>query len=271
MLDLNGHAALVTGSTQGVGQAIALSLAKAGADVIVHGLQANEEANATVERCRNYGVRAWLVCADLAGPTESCVETLTKKAWDATSEIDILVNNAGGYFDRPFLEMDHDTFERTMRLNVFAYYFLAQQFARHWVRDRISGRILMTGSINGRLAEPVHSSYDTSKGAVEMMVKTLSVELAPHGIRVNGIAPGLFYTPLTAEALDDPRIMRWMQLHTPDGQVPGPEVCGEAAAYLVSDAAKHIHGHMLMVDGGMSIWQQPDVPSDYLKQTGQSS
>jgi NAD(P)-dependent dehydrogenase (short-subunit alcohol dehydrogenase family) len=116
----------------------------------------------------------------------------------------------------------------------------------------------MVGSINGRLAEQTHAAYDTSKGAVEMMVRTLCVELAPHGIRVNGIAPGLFRTPLTSAALDDPRFLEWMQRHTPNGQVPGPEVAGEAAVFLLSDAASHIHGQMLLIDGGMSVWQQPN-------------
>ena len=121
--------------------------------------------------------------------------------------------------------------------------------------------MLLTGSINGRLAEQTHAAYDTSKGAVEAMVKTLAVELAPHGIRVNGLAPGLFHTPLTAPALENADVMKWMQLHTPNGKVPGPEVAGEAAVFLTGDAAEHIVGHMLMVDGGMSIWQQPDLPS----------
>ena len=116
----------------------------------------------------------------------------------------------------------------------------------------------MIGSINGRLAEDIHTAYDISEGAVEMMVKSVAVSLAKHNIRVNGLAPGLFYTPLTAKALDDPRFMHWMQQHTPNGDVPGPEVCGEFAVYLLSDAAKHVCGHMLMVDGGMSVWQQPD-------------
>ncbi len=116
----------------------------------------------------------------------------------------------------------------------------------------------MIGSINGRLAEPTHAGYDTSKGAVEMMVRTLCVELAPHKIRVNGLAPGLFRTPLTERALSDPHVLKWMQYHTPNGQVPGPEVAGECAAFLLSDAAQHVHGQMLLVDGGMSVWQQPD-------------
>jgi NAD(P)-dependent dehydrogenase (short-subunit alcohol dehydrogenase family) len=116
----------------------------------------------------------------------------------------------------------------------------------------------MVGSINGRLAEPTHSAYDTSKGAVEMMVRTLCVELAPHQIRVNGIAPGLFRTPLTSAALEDPKFLRWMQQHTPNGQVPEADVAADAAVFLLSDAAAHIHGQMLMIDGGMSVWQQPN-------------
>jgi NAD(P)-dependent dehydrogenase (short-subunit alcohol dehydrogenase family) len=156
--------------------------------------------------------------------------------------------------------MDHATYEHTMRLNVAAGYFLTQAFARRWVERRVAGRVLFTGSINGVLAEPDHSAYDTSKGAVATMVKSLCVALAPHNIRVNGLAPGLVRTPLTKVLDEDPVLDRWMRLHTPNGQVPGPDVCGEAAAFLVSDGARHIHGQMLLVDGGMSVWQQPDPP-----------
>ena len=157
--------------------------------------------------------------------------------------------------------MDHDTFETTIRLNVFSYYFLTQRFCQKWVADKTNGRVLMVGSINAKLAEDVHTAYDTSKGAVESMVKSLCVSLAPMNIRVNGIAPGLFYTPLTAPALDDPEFKNWMEYHTPNKTVPTADVCGEGAVYLVSDAARHVHGHMLMVDGGMSVWQQPDPPN----------
>jgi NAD(P)-dependent dehydrogenase (short-subunit alcohol dehydrogenase family) len=144
-----------------------------------------------------------------------------------------------------------------MRLNVHAYFLLTQFFAQRWVSQSTVGRVLMIGSINGRLAEDTHVAYDTSKGAIEMLVKSTCVALAPHGIRVNGLAPGLFYTPLTAPALDDPKIRAWMEHHTPNGKVPGPEVAADAAVFLLSDVAEHIHGHMLLVDGGMSVWQQP--------------
>ena len=260
MIHLQGRTALVTGGTQGVGLAIATALASAGADLVVHGWLEDEVARQSVDRLRQSGRQVELIAGDLSGPTEAAVDAVFERALQANPSIDLLVSNAGTYAEPPFLEIDYATFERTMRLNVFSHFFLVQRFARHWVRGQVEGRVLLIGSINGRLAEPTHAAYDTSKGAIEAMVKSLCVSLAPLGIRVNGLAPGLFRTPLTAAALDDPAFTRWMQLHTPNGRVPGPEDCGGGAVYLLSDAAAHVQGHMLLVDGGMSIWQQPDPP-----------
>jgi glucose 1-dehydrogenase len=257
-IDLAGHRVLVTGSTQGVGREIAMACARAGADVVLHGLEVDERARQTRRECEALGREVGLVEGDLSGPTEAAVQDLFEQAWELSPGIDLLVNNAGTCADVPFLEMSLELFERTMRLNVYSYFFLTQTFARHWVQDEVAGRVLMVGSINGRLAEPAHAAYDTSKGAVEMMVRTLCVELAPYQIRVNGIAPGLFRTPLTAAALEDPKFLHWMQRHTPNGQVPDADVAGDAAVFLLSDAAAHIHGQMLLIDGGMSVWQQPD-------------
>jgi glucose 1-dehydrogenase len=262
MSTLKGHRALVTGATQGVGRAIAVAIAKAGADVVLHGLRRDTHAEQTRALCAAAGVQAMLVDGDLSSRPVEAADRLFREATAAMPGIDLLVNNAGTCLDTMhFLEVSADMFERTMRLNVQAPFFLTQQFARDWVGRGTQGRVLFTGSINGRLAEPNHAAYDTSKGAVEMMVKTLCVSLAPKGIRVNGLAPGLVRTPLTDAFLADPKAMAWMQLHTPNGAVPGPDVCGEAAVFLLGDAAWHIHGQMLLVDGGMSAWQQPDVPS----------
>jgi NAD(P)-dependent dehydrogenase (short-subunit alcohol dehydrogenase family) len=262
MIDVRGHRALVTGGTQGVGRAMAIALAHAGADLVVHGLRIDEAAHDTRRLCEAAGVRVALVDGDLSGATPDAAFRLYDAATAALPDIDLLVNNAGSCFEtgHTFFDVDATLFERTMRLNVATPFFLTQRFARDWVARGVAGRVLFTGSINGRLAEPHHAAYDTSKGGVEMMVKTLCVSLAPHGIRVNGLAPGLVYTPLTAPALDDPRFRAWMELHTPNGQVPGAEVCGDAAVFLLSDAASHVHGQMLLVDGGMSIWQQPEMP-----------
>lgn len=263
MIDLRGHAALVTGSTKGVGRSIAEAFARAGADVLVHGRERNATAEEVLANCRACGVRAEFITGDLAGETIPAVDDVFAQTLAALPNVDILVNNAGTYIDKPYMEMDWSTYEHTMRLNVAAPYFLTQRFARHWVDRGVKGRVLMIGSINGRLAEPVHTCYDASKGAVEMMVRSLCVTLAPLGIRVNGLAPGLVRTPLTSIIDRDERFRSWMELHTPNGQVPHSDVCGSGAVYLCSDDAWHVHGQMLLVDGGMSAWQQPDMPNHW--------
>ena len=259
-MNLQNKSAFVTGSTQGVGKAIALALANSGANVILHGLADDDSAkSARTEVEDAMGHPACMVFGDLS--TQDGVEKVFREANSINSQIEILVNNAGTYNEGPFLEMSYDTFDKTMKLNVYAYFFLTQFFAQRWVKQKVDGNVLLIGSINGRLAEPTHAAYDTSKGAVEMMVKTLCVSLAPHNIRVNGLAPGLFETPLTASAIADPSFRRWMESHTPNGQIPTADACGETAAFLVSDLAKHLTGQMILVDGGMSAWQQPDPPS----------
>lgn len=263
MIDLKGHAALVTGSSKGVGRAIAEAFAQAGADVIIHGREPGKDADEAMQRCRSYGVKVAFVRGDLSGPTGPAVEEVFSGAVAALpgASIDILVNNAGQYFDVPFLDMPLDRLEKTLRLNVASPYMLTQRFAKHWVQNKVAGRVLMIGSINGQLAEPDSTGYDTSKGAVAMMVKTLAVALAPMNIRVNGLAPGLVRTPQTSWIDSRPADAAWIKHHTPNGQIPDASVCGPGAVYLCSDAAWHVHGQMLTIDGGMSAWQQPARPA----------
>lgn len=257
MITLAGHSAFVTGSTMGIGREMATAISEAGGRVVVHGLSDDDHARQTIQAC---GANCDLVIGDLCRDLPQCAVAVAEAALQRAPNIDLLVCNAGTYIDQPFLDMDFDTFDRTMKLNVYSQFVLVQHFARHWVREGTAGRVIITGSINGRLAEPTHVAYDTSKGAVESMVRSLAVSLAPHGIRVNGIAPGLFETPLTAPALQDSAARAWMELHTPNGSVPGPDVIRGTTVFLLSDAAEHVHGQMLFVDGGMSIWQQPDPP-----------
>jgi glucose 1-dehydrogenase len=259
MIDLKGHAALVTGSSKGVGRAIVEAFAAAGADVVIHGRRTSRDAEEVLHRCRAEGVQASFAGGDLSRATEPVMSELFETVKKLQPNVDILVNNAGQYFDVPFEEMTVERFERTMQLNVTSGYFLTQRFARHWIDRGVEGRVLFVGSINGRLAEPVSTAYDISKGAVEMMVRTLMVALAPRGIRVNGLAPGVVLTPQTQWVLDETSGKgEWVRRHTPNGSIPEASVCGPAAVYLVSDAATHVHGHMLMVDGGMSAWQYPE-------------
>lgn len=258
---LDGQTALITGGTQGVGKEIALAIARAGANVVIHGLEENEAAIETRDQCRQFGNQAELVSIDLAGPQPEVTARLLSKIEQTGLTVDLLVNNAGVFIDQPFLEMEPERFEKTLQINVAAGYHLTQAYARRWVEAKTAGRVLFTGSINGILAEPDHVAYDCSKGAVAAMVRSLCVALAPHQIRVNSMAPGLVRTPLTNSAIDNPAFESWMQLHTPSGEIPPAEVCGPAAVFLLSDAARHIHGQTLLVDGGMSVWQQPDMPN----------
>jgi len=257
MIDLRGHAALVTGSSKGVGRAIAIAFAQAGADVVIHGREKGAEAEEVIATCRKHGVKADFIAGDLSGPTEAAVEDVFSAALAANPKIDILVNNAGQFFDVAFEQMTLDRFDKTMRLNVASPYFLTQRFANHWITNLVAGRVLMIGSINGRLAEPGSTAYDTSKGALEMMVKTLAANLADKNIRINGLAPGLVKTPQTAWIDTRPKQAAWIAHHTPNHQIPDADVCGAGAVYLCSDDAWHVHGQMLLIDGGMSIWQHP--------------
>ncbi|HRE99311.1 MAG TPA: SDR family oxidoreductase [Pirellulaceae bacterium] len=262
MIDLGGHAALVTGGSQGIGGAVAQQLVRCGASVVIHGLEARE-VEAQVETCRRLvplgsdAVVAGIVGDLIAGQPDN-IARLIAEAFERVPAIDLLVANAGTYIDLPFLEMPYERLDRTMKLNVYAYFLTVQETARRWVAAGRGGRVVLVGSINGRLSEDVHVAYDASKGAVEAMVRSMAVSLAPLGIRVNGMAPGLVETPLTAPALADPTFREWMRRHTPNRQVPGPEACAGAVAFLLSDDAWHVHGQMLLVDGGMSAWQQPD-------------
>jgi NAD(P)-dependent dehydrogenase (short-subunit alcohol dehydrogenase family) len=262
---LDGRRVVVTGGTQGVGGAIAKSIARAGGDVCLIGLRDDALAQQTLQEVQEFGVDAELLLCDLSLPASSWIDDLIKRIDEVMPNVDTLVNNAGTFIDEPFLDMTAKIYETTMNLNVSAGYFLTQAFARRWVAGALGGRVLFTGSINGFLSEPCHTAYDTSKGAVAAMVRSLCVSLAPHRIRVNSMAPGLVRTPLTNPAIDDQRIGQWMKLHTPNGQVPAPEACGGSAVFLLSDAAEHVHGQTLLVDGGMSVWQQPDPPASWME------
>ncbi|MBX3421628.1 MAG: SDR family oxidoreductase [Pirellulaceae bacterium] len=252
----------MTGGTQGIGAAIALRLAQAGCHLVLHGLKHDTVADQTLQACRQHQVQAHCVAGDLSQPAPGVAAMLLQQLDELHSAPTILINNAGTCRDVSFLDMDWQTYRYTQALNVEAGYFLTQAMARRWIAQGTAGRVLFTGSINGQLAETSHTAYDISKGAVQMMVRTLCVALAGHRIRVNAMAPGLIMTPLTATALQG-NALGWMQLHTPNGQVPGPEVCAGAALFLVSDEAEHIHGQTLLVDGGMSAWQQPDPPANW--------
>lgn len=240
---LNGEVALVTGSSQGIGLAIARELEAAGARVVYHGKDAS---STEVPEGRVY-VAGDLLALD--GPAE-----LVRAAFAAEPGINLLVCNAGGYFDVPFLEMDAKRWENTMNLNVSATYFVAQAFAREWTARSRPGAIVITCSTNGLQPEDDCTAYDTSKGALVMLTKTLAQSLARHQIRVNGIAPGVIRTSLNAWMLDPPKIEHY-EKKILLGRLGQPDDCAPAVVFLLSPAARYITGQILIIDGGLTVGQ----------------
>jgi NAD(P)-dependent dehydrogenase (short-subunit alcohol dehydrogenase family) len=263
MKQLQGRKALITGGTHGIGGEIAKAIAREGADVLLIGLHDDAAAAETIARCRDQGVAADLLTCDLSGEPAEYLDALLADVWRTMPDVDLLVNNAGTYIDTPFLEMDFQRYIKTLHLNVTSGYFITQAVAKRWVEHGTAGRVVFTGSINGLLAENDHTAYDASKGAVAALVRSLCVSLAPHNIRINSMAPGLVRTPLTDAAIAGGSLRRWMELHTPNGKVPEADVCAGTVVFLLSDAAEHVHGQTIYVDGGMSAWQQPDPPADF--------
>ncbi|MBL9116606.1 MAG: SDR family oxidoreductase [Verrucomicrobiaceae bacterium] len=235
---LEGHAALVTGSSQGIGLAIATQLAECGAAVVHHGLQAESELPKYLH-------------ADLLQPDSA--EALVTAAFELEPELDILVCNAGSFFDKPFLEMTSVEWERTMALNLRAPFFLAQAFAKR----RRGGSIVIVASTNGFQAETDSVAYDTSKGGLVMMVRSLAASLADRGIRVNGIAPGLIRTPLTSVWMEPRKndLLRHYENKILLGRVGEPSDCAGAVAFLCSAAASYITGEIITIDGGLTTVQ----------------
>lgn len=239
---LEGHAALVSGSSQGIGSAIAQGLEDCGASVVRHGLQVETSSGAYVS-------------CDLSAP--SAPAGLIDSAFTIQPNLDILICNAGSFFDTSFLEMTEAEWDKTMSLNLRATFFLAQAFARKRVALGGGGCIVIVSSTNGLQAEADSVAYDTSKGGLVMMVKSLAVSLAPHGIRVNGIAPGLIRTPLTQTWME-PRahdLLKHYEKKILLGHVGQPSDCAGAVAFLCSSAASYITGEVIVIDGGLTCTQ----------------
>ena len=240
---LANNAALVTGSSKGIGRAIADGLHEAGAAVVYHGNTARPDS-----------VPAGCGCVmgnmlDAGGPAR-----LVADAFAVQPKLDLLVANAGSFFDRPFLEMDEATWDKTMNLNVRATYFLCQAFAKELIARKRPGAMVLVSSTNGFQSEENSTAYDSSKGALVMMTRSLSQALIDHGIRVNGLAPGLIRTPLTS-ALGFGDLAKHYEKKILLRRLGEPEDCAGTAVFLLSQASAYIVGQVVVVDGGLTVGQ----------------
>jgi NAD(P)-dependent dehydrogenase (short-subunit alcohol dehydrogenase family) len=247
---LQGHAALITGSSTGIGQGIAAAMLEAGGRVVLHGMD---------EKPHREDLQAQPYCRVNLLEEGGCAKLLNQ-AFAHEPSLDLLVCNVGGFFDVPFLDMSKQIWDKTMRLNVESAYFLIQEFSRRLVAEGRSGSVVITSSTNGFQAEFDSTAYDTSKGALVMMTRSIALSLAEHGIRVNGLAPGFIRTPLTSAGLSAvPGLKETLEKKIAMGRIGEADDCAGAAVFLSSPAASYITGHVLIVDGGLSIGQLPRI------------
>jgi glucose 1-dehydrogenase len=242
---MTNPAVAITGSTTGIGYAIAEAFAQAGARLAINSHIADTAAVARLSDI----TECHFIEADIS--TVAGAQGFVAQASEKLGRLDTLVNNAGTYRDIEFDDLTEAIFERTFNLNVKGYLFAAQAFVKQLSAEQSNPSIICVGSTNSLAAEKNSVVYDTSKGAVLMLIRSLAVTLASRGIRVNGIGPGIVETPLTKAGLDTPGVRPALERQIPLGRVGMPADIGGAAVFLASPAARYITGQMLYVDGGI--------------------
>ena len=235
----------ITGSSQGIGFAIAEAFARSGARLVINSHLPDTAALARLSAL----TECHFIQADLS--TVDGARGFVDQAHERLGRLDTLVNNAGTFRDIPFAELSEARFAETFNLNVRGYLFAAQAFAAHVEPGRVGASIICVGSTNSLAAEMNSVIYDASKGAVLMLIRSLAVTLAPQGIRVNGIGPGIVETSLTAPGLAVAGVREALVAQIPLGRLGSPADIGPAAVFLASAGACYITGQMLYIDGGI--------------------
>ncbi|MEU1306272.1 SDR family NAD(P)-dependent oxidoreductase [Streptomyces shenzhenensis] len=253
---LTGRTALVTGAARGLGRAFATALAEAGADLVLTDLPGDSELTATAARIEALGRSVHVLIQDLSRTDE--LHGFADRVRAAAGPVHILVNNAGVAALERFNEITPESWYRVMRVNLDAVFFLTQRIAEHMVADRVTGRIISVTSKNALVAEAGLAHYNASKAAVDLLTQTLAVELAPHGITVNSIAPGMVDTPIDgAFPFDREAFEAAYRERIPLGRYAEPEECTGALLLLASDAGAYLTGTRVVVDGGVLADQMP--------------
>ncbi len=243
LFDLTGRRALVTGSSQGIGLALAAGLAAHGARVVLNGRDAGKlaAAAATIPGSETAPF-------DVTDPESAAAGVAAALA---DGPIDILVNNAGMQFRAPLEDFPVDRWRQLLDTNVSSLFYVSQPVARHMIA-RGRGKIVNIASVQSELARPGIAPYTATKGAVRNLTRGMATDWAKHGLQVNAIAPGYFETPLNQALVDDPAFSEWLAKRTPAGRWGKVGELVGAAVFLASDASSFVNGHTLYVDGGVT-------------------
>jgi len=247
--DLTGRTALVTGSSQGIGRALAQGLAEAGATVIVHGRDAAKAQHAAEEITTATGRSAGSVVFDVTDA--DAVDAGVTAIEETHGTPDIVINNAGIQRRAPIAEFPEEDWEALLATNLSSAFHLSRRVAAGMI-DRGSGKLVQIGSVQSQLARPSIAAYAATKGAISMFTKGLCADLAPHGVQANAIAPGYFATELTRALVDDAEFSAWVRGRTPAGRWGLTRDLVGAAVFLSSSASDFVNGQTLFVDGGMT-------------------
>jgi NAD(P)-dependent dehydrogenase (short-subunit alcohol dehydrogenase family) len=250
-VDLQGRRAIVTGGGRGIGRAITLGLARSGADVAVIYRQGGDVAQVTVAEAAALGVRAVAIQADTTDGAS--VTAMVKRVVAEFGGVDILVNNAGVLSRVPFLEMPEDEWRRVIGTNLDGPFLVGQGVARQMVAAGVRGAIVNVTSVNQTTVAPNLAHYVVSKAAAHALTRQMAYELAPYGIRVNSVAPGLTETDINRKDLADPAFREMRLGRIPMHAMTEPEDHANAVLYLVSDAARYVTGEYISVDGGSTL------------------
>lgn len=246
---LAGKRALVTGSSRGIGFMLASGLAAAGAEILINGRD-TETLGRVAATLAGQGAKVKALAFDVCNP-DSIGEAIAY-AETELGPIDILINNAGMQHRAPLEDFPADMFEQIIETNLNSVFHVGQAVAKHMI-PRKSGKIINICSVMSRLARPSIAPYTAAKGGVANLTKGMAADWARHGLNVNGIAPGYFRTELNENLVSDPDFTGWLEKRTPMGRWGEVEELTGAAIFLASDAASFMNGHILYVDGGMSV------------------
>jgi len=259
MPGLRGKNVLVTGGTSGIGQAIAVRFAEYGANVAINYLKVPDEANETeqqvqacVNRVQQEGVRDVLVQGDVS--REEDVVRMVGATIDELGGIDVLINNAGIQISRHSDELSSEDFEKVIAVNLRGAFLCAREAIRHFLAEEKPGVIVNVSSVHQLIPKPDYLGYSVSKGGMQNLTRTLALEYAGRGVRVNGIGPGATVTPINRAWIDDPVKREMVESHIPMARAGTADEMGAVACFLASDDGGYITGQTIFVDGGLTLF-----------------